>query len=44
MPVETIQNIDLAVEYKEIEQVGLACRMCTALEYLVINKVEERWL
>jgi hypothetical protein len=38
------QNIGLTVEYKENEQVRLTCRMCAALSYLPINKVEEYWL
>jgi hypothetical protein len=38
-----MQNTGLAVEYKVIEQVRLTCRMCAALAYLPINKVE-RWL
>lgn len=39
-----IQNIGLAVEYKEDEQVRIICRMCAALAYLPIDKVEEGWL
>jgi hypothetical protein len=34
----------LTVGYIENEQVGLTCRMCAALVYLRINKVEEGWL
>jgi hypothetical protein len=29
------------VEHKEDEQVRLTCRMCAAVAYLPINKVEE---
>jgi hypothetical protein len=39
-----IQNIGLAVEYKEDEQVRIIFRMCAALAYLPIDEVEEGWL
>jgi hypothetical protein len=45
-----IKNISLMVEYKKErkkerkKEVRLTCRMCAALAYLSINKVEEDWL
>jgi hypothetical protein len=36
-----IQNIGLTVEYKEDKQVRIICRMCAALAYLTIDKLEE---
>jgi hypothetical protein len=39
-----IQNIFLTVEYKEDEEVRIICRMCAALAYLPIDKVQEGWL
>jgi hypothetical protein len=35
------QNIGLTVEYKEVKQVRLTCRMRAALAYLPINTAEE---
>jgi hypothetical protein len=32
------------VEYKENDEVRLTRSMCTALAYLLINKVEEGWI
>jgi hypothetical protein len=32
------------VEYKESEPVRLTSRLCAALPYLLVNKVEEGWL
>jgi hypothetical protein len=41
---DKLQNIGLAVEYKEDEQVRIICTMCAALAYLPIDRVEEGWL
>ena len=45
-----LKNISLMLEYKKErkkerkKEVRLTCRMCAALAYLSINKVEEDWL
>lgn len=39
-----IQNLGLAESYKEDEQVRLVCRMCAALTYLPLEKIEEGWI
>jgi len=38
-----LRNIGLKVECKENEQVRLICRLCAALAYLIVNKVEVVW-
>ena len=38
------QNVGLMVEYKEVKQVRLICRMRAALAYLPINRAKENTL